>query len=177
MQKGKMQYVAAGVQDAPNMRMRVRSYVQLPDSEAGRAVDTQRQPYHAVSVEKRPRGSVTVPMRSALLLLCALFVFFGVLTIKKAAQRSEISKKISAMETAILKTERENIDLAQQVADARDSARVCDIATQKFEMRNPMYVTAEAVTAPDTRPFEQEAKAQAESIPHSAPNGIMSGSR
>ena len=94
MQKGKNAlYVTAGLQAAPGVRINVRSSVHLPDSEAGRSFDPDRQPFRAEQVRSAPRESVTVPLRGAALFLCALFVVFGCLTVSKAARRSELSKR------------------------------------------------------------------------------------
>ena len=98
MQKGKnAMYVTAGLQAAPGMRIHVRSSVQLPDSEAGQAFDPGRQPFRAGHVAAAPRESVTVPLRGALIFLCALFVTFGGLIVSKNAQRSELVKYIGNM--------------------------------------------------------------------------------
>ena len=178
MQKGRnMQYVAAGVQAAPGMRMNVRSNVRLPDSEAGRVWAQERQPYHAVQVRQTGPRTVSVPMNAALLFLCALFVVFGALALGKASQRAELSKKISAMESSIAQTERDNMLLAVQIAEARDSARISYAASQSLGMISSTGVEAVPILAPDTRPYENNAKAQTEASPNSAPGGMIAGSR
>ncbi len=178
MQKGKNAlYVTAGLQAAPGMRINVRSSVHLPDSEAGQAMDPDRQPFRVGHVAPAPRESVTVPLRGAMLFLCALFVVFGCLIISKAAQRSELSKRISAMENDIKVTEKENELLAEKVADARDPARICDMACQKLKMKAPSNNTTEHVVAPDTRPFETKTAVQADNSPHTALDGMITGSR
>ena len=178
MQKGKNAlYVAAGLQAPPGVRINVRSSVHLPDSEAGQAFDPERQPFRAEHVRTAPRESVTVPLRGAMLILCVLFVVFGCLIVGKAARRSELSKRISAMESDIVSTEMENLLLAAQVAEARDPARICDVACQKLQMKAPSSDTTEHVIAPDTRPFETKTVTQADASPHAALDGIMIGSR
>ncbi len=178
MQKGKNAlYVTAGVQAAPGMRINVRSSVHLPDSEAGQAIDPDRQPFRAEHVASAPRESVTVPLRGALLFLCALFVVFGCLIVSKAAQRAELTKHISAMENEINRTVKENELLAEKVADARDPARICDMACQKLKMKAPSSDTTERVVAPDTRPFEIKTAVQADNSPYSALDGMITGSR
>lgn len=177
MQKGKNAlYVSAGLQDVPGVRFNVRSSVHLPDSEAGRVFDPDRQPFRAEHVRTLPRESITVPLRGAMLFLCVLFVVFGCLIISKAARRSELSKRIIAMEQAIVKTEQDNLVLAAQVADARDPARICDAACQKLQMKAPSSDTTEHVIAPDTRPYENKPITQADVSPHAALDGIMTGS-
>ena len=47
MQKGRMQYAAAGVQAMPGIRLNVRSNVRLPDSEAGCEGTYAQQPFYA----------------------------------------------------------------------------------------------------------------------------------
>ncbi len=178
MPKGKNAlYVTAGLQAVPGVRINVRSSVHLPDSAAGRSFDPDRQPFQAEQVRSAPRESVTVPVRGAALCLCALFVVFGCLTISKAARRSELSKRITAMEKDIVQTEKENLLLAAQVAEARDPARICDAACHKLQMKAPSGETTEHVVAPDTRPFENKTAVQAGVSPHAAPDGIMTGSR
>ena len=75
MQKGKnLQYVTAGVQAGPGMRMNVRSNVRLPDSEVGGAFVMERQPYYAEQVRPAERRPAAMPLNAALILLCALFL-------------------------------------------------------------------------------------------------------
>ncbi len=178
MQKGKNAlYVSAGVQAAPGVRINVRSSVHLPDSEAGCAFDPDRQPFRAEQVRAARRESITVPLRGAALFLCALFVVFGCLIVSRAARRSELSKRITAMESDITRTEKENLLLAAQVAEARDPARICDVACQKLQMKAPSSDTTEHVIAPDTRPFENRTVTQADASPYAALDGIITGSR
>lgn len=179
MQKGyTAQYVTAGVQAAPGMRIHVRSCVNLPDSEAGgRAHDPDRQPFRAGHVPPAPRESVAVPLRGALIFLCVLFCVFGGLIIGKAAHRSELSKKITSIEKEISDTRRTNQALAAQVEEARDASRICDIACQKLQMTAPSRATTEYVTAPDTRPFEIKTTVQADTSPYAALEGMITGSR
>lgn len=179
MQKGKNAvYVTAGLQAVPGMRINVRSSVHLPDSEAGQAIESGRQPFRAGRVAAAPREIVTdVPLRGALLFLCALFVLFGSLIVSKAAQRSDIVKYIDTMEKEIVLAEKENRLLAEQVADARDPARICDAACQKLKMKAPSSDTTERVVAPDTRPFEPKTAVQADNSPLAALNGTITGSR
>ena len=178
MQKGKnVLYVTAGLQAVPGMRINVRSSVHLPDSEAGQACDPERQPFRAERVRSVPRESITVPLRGAMLFLCALFVVFGCLIVSRAARRSELSKRITAMENDIVQTEKENLLLAAQVAEARDPARICDVACQKLQMKAPSSETTEHVIAPDTRPYQNKTVTQADASPHAALDGIITGSR
>lgn len=178
MQKGKnAMYVTAGLQAAPGMRINVRSCVHVPDSEAGQAIDLDRQPFRAGHVSAGQRESVTVPLRGALLFLCALFVVFGCLIVSKAARRSELVKYIGDMEKEIVLTEKENKLLAEEVAEARDPARICDVACQKLKMKAPSSDTTERVVAPDTRPFETQTAVQADNSPHAALDGMITGSR
>ena len=177
MQKGKNDpYVAAGLQNAPGMRFHVRSSVSLPDSEAGQIDDPDRQPFHAKYVRPVPRQSLTVPLRGAMLFLCALFVLFGGLIIGKAVRRAEFSKKITEMNSDIIKTEKENVELAAEVEKARDPGRISDTAL-KLKMKAPANDTTEHVFAPDTRPLENKTVVQAEASPLSALDGLISSSR
>lgn len=178
MQKGKnAQYVAAGLQAAPGMHIHVRSSVHLPDSEAGQPRDPDREPFQAGYVQPAPRESVTVPLRGALIFLCALFFVFGCLTVAKAAKRAELRKKIDTMIGEIQKTENENIEFAAQLDEARDPTRISDMACQKLHMIAPTSANTLYVTAPDTRPFEIKTPVQADSSPNAALDGLITGSR
>ena len=178
MQKGKNGlYVSAGLQAAPGMRFNVNSSVHLPDSEAGQADELERKPFRAEHVRRAPRESLTVPLRGAMIFLCALFVVFGVLIIGRAVKRAELSKRITAMENSIEKTMEENQELAAELEKARDPARICDVACQKLKMKAPSSETTEHVMAPDTRPFEHNTVTQADASPHAALDGMITGSR
>ena len=178
MQKGKcVSYVAAGVQEAPGIRMRVRSNVRLPDSEAGQVYEADCQPFYAETVREQPKSSLTMPLNAALAVLCALFVVFGWMIVARQCRRSDLSKNITAMEQKIVLTERENQELAVQVADARDPARIGFAASQNLGMNASSAVTAQWVLAPDTRPFEEKTTAQTEFSPNSVPEGKLIGSR
>ena len=170
-------YVEAGMQETPGVRFNVLSSVHLPDSEAGQIDEHERRPFRAEHVREIPRESLTVPLRGALVFLCALFVLFGGLIIGRALQRSECSKKIDAMKIDIRQTEKENELLAVEVEKARDPARICDVALSKLQMKAPAKDTTEHVTAPDTRPFENKTVTQADVSPHPALDGMITGSR
>ena len=179
MQKGRnMQYVMAGVQLAPGIRMNVRGNVRLPDSEAGHDDQRGRQPYYAAQVRSgRRSGSVTVPATAALIFLCGLILLFGFLILDKTVQKAELSKKISSMESGIRETEADNMKLARDLTSARDSARISYEASQKLGMISSSGVEAVPVMAPDTRPFDTAKTAQAENSLLSAGGGMISGSR
>lgn len=169
------QYVAAGVQASPGMRLNVRSNVRLPDSEAGCswAEEEAPKPFYAETVRPARRQPVTVSLRTASVLLCALFVVFGVLTLNKAVQRADLSKRITALESAIAETEKDNAELLVQVAQARDTARIGYAALQ-LEMVYAAGVEAVPVQAPDTRPFETE-PAPGDAV-NAAPEALIAGS-
>lgn len=180
MQKGKtLQYAMAGVQAAPGMRMNVQSHVRLPDSEAGYDDEMGRVPYYAAEVSARAaRRSLTIPANIGLIFLCALLVAFGVMIVGKVSARVKLAKDISAMESSIVQTTRDNTLLALEVSSARDSARICYAATQTLGMIAASGVEAVPVVAPDTRPpVYTKAYTAAESSPYSVRNGIITGSR
>ena len=178
MQKSRnVQYVAAGVQTMPGITMNVRSNVRLPDSEAGRSWAQERQPYYAAQIRPAEKRSMTVPMNAALIFLTLLFLLFGFLVIGKACRRSDISKNISAMESSIAQTERDNENLKIEIDQARDSARISYAAAQSLGMISSAGVEAVQIEAPDTRPFEIKTTVQADNSPHSALDGMITGSR
>lgn len=178
MQKSRsVQYVAAGVQAMPGVTMNVRSNVRLPDSEAGPSWAQERQPYYAARVQPAAKRSMTMPVNIALVFLAALILLFGGLVIKKACERAELSKRISDMESGIAQTVKENTELAVQISEARDSARISYAASQNLGMIASSGVEAVLITAPDTRPFEQQTAAQTALSPNVPLGGIVSGSR
>lgn len=178
MQKARsVQYVTAGLQEAASMPMQVRGNVTLPDSEAGRFYEADRQPYRAVNPAKRPRFTGEIPLTHAAVLLCALFVLVGFLLVGKAVKRAELSKKIDDMNISIQATEDENAILAQEVEEARSFRRISDLATSQFDMFDSKKVKPQMVTAPSTRPMEDKTTVQADASPYSALDGMISGSR
>lgn len=179
MYKGKGgQYVSAGVQTAPGMRMTVRSNVRLPDSEVGSSwYEAEKTPYYAKTVAVKPVGTKTVPLNAALVFLCALFVIFGILILNKAVQRAQLTKQITAMEAAIVTIQKDNLDLAAQLAEARDLARIGYDASQRLHMIAATEADTVAVLAPSTRPFGEETIALAENSPVLAQDGKVTGSR
>jgi len=176
MQKGRsVQYVAAGVQSMPGIRMNVRSNVRLPDSEAGQAW-SQEQPYYAGQVQPRARQAAAVPARAAAIFLVGLLVVFGFLVVVKNAQRLRLTQDISRLNDSIAQTEKENEALEVQLQEARDPARISYAASQKLGMISANGVDAVPIEAPDTRP-NQTAAAQTEDSPHSVLGRTMTGSR
>ncbi|MBR6185797.1 MAG: hypothetical protein IKQ41_05990 [Clostridia bacterium] len=178
MQKGNnLQYVAAGVQAMPGMRMNVRSNVRLPDSEAGGFCAMERQPYYAEQVRPAQRRPITVPMNVALIFLCALFLVFGVMILNRTSQRAELAKRITGMKNSIAQTERDNARLALEVLNARDSARISEAAEQTCGMTASKNVETIPVVAPNTRPYETKLTVQADTSPTSAQDAMKLGSR
>ena len=178
MQKGKYtQYAVAGIPSTPGMRMNVRSNVRVPDSEAGGGMEYDRQPYYAETSQiVSPRRSITIPAHIGVIFLCAVFVIFGTMVLLRACERAELSKRISSMESSISQTIRDNTQLAVEVMEARDSARICYAAAQNLGMVAATGVDAVPVIAPDTRPFSN-GSGPTESSPFSAGHGIITGSR
>lgn len=166
MQKGKnVQYVAAGVQAMPGMRMNVRSNVRLPDSEAGGHTVMDQQPYYAGQVRPAARRPVTVPLNAALIVLCALFLVFGVMILSRASTRAELTKRITGMKNSIAQTEIDNARLRLEVMNARDSARISEAAEQSCGMTASKNVQTIPVIAPNTRPYETKLTVQADTSP------------
>lgn len=178
MQKGKnLQYAMAGVQAMPGMRMNVRSHVRIPDAEVGYDADAQRQPYYATGpATPVSRRSATIPANIAAIFLCAIFLVCGVLILNKAVERAALTKNISAMEQGIVQTLQDNTQLAVEVMEARDSARICYAAAQNLGMVASTGVEAVPVVAPETRPNLYMDSLVASS-PLTISHGIISGSR
>jgi len=177
MQKGRhLQYATAGVQNAPGMRMNVRSNVRLPDSEAGHFVPQERQPYFAGQAVPKVRGNLTVSRNGALVFLCVLILLFGFFVISRASVRSDLAKKITDMENAILQTQKDNFSLALELEEARDTARISS-AAQDLGMVDASGVESVPVYAPDTRPGNQPSTVQTGSSPYAGPNANLIGSR
>ena len=171
MYKGKKgKYVTAGVQKTPSMPFGVAATVHLPDSEVGAAwYDPNQKPFYAETVMKQKRGPRTMMLNTALILLCALFVVFGVMTLTRTVRKAALAKDISAMEQAILELQRENADLALQVAQARDLARISYDAVNRLQMVASGEADTIAIHAPDTRPFGDSGPA--------ASAGVKTGNR
>ena len=160
--KGK--YVSVGIQRQPSMPFEVSPSVHLPDSEAGASwYDPSQKPYYAESVPPQKREPLTMPLNTALIFLCALFVLFGVMTLSRTVRKAALSKDISAMEQSIQKAQTENADLAVQVAEARDMARIGYDASHRLNMIAAAKAETIAVHAPDTRPLENNDHAAAAS--------------
>ena len=177
MQKGKnVQYAMAGVQAMPGMRMNVRSHVYIPDAEVGYDHEEGRQPYYAQGQCAVSKRALTIPANIGVIFLAAVFLFFGILVVGKAAQRAKLSREISAMETAIAQTLQDNTQLAVQVMEARDSSRICYAAAQNLGMVAATGVEAVPVEAPDTRPVNYNGSLTGNS-PFPAGHGVITGSR
>lgn len=178
MYKGKNgQYVTAGVQGTPGMRLNVRGNVRLPDSEAGVSwYDAEAKPYYAQELPQQIRKPVTVPLNGALVFLCVLFVVFGALTLSRVVNRAAIVKNISAMETAMQKAWKDNADLTVQLAEARDLARIGYDASHRLQMIAASNAETIAVRAPETRPYSG-GTVTAQTSPFSASAGRITGSR
>ena len=181
MQKARnAQYAGAGVQAMPGIRMNVRSYVRLPDSEAGSGFVMAQEPYSAVpAAPRRARRHIMVSARFGALFLCAVFLLFGIRIVSKASQRAQIVKQISEIEENIAAANKKNADLAVQVAAAKDSVNICYEAVQRLGMIASVGVQYIPVDAPLTRPAQPlvTVTAAQETSPFSALDGIMSGSR
>ena len=155
MYKGKKgKYVAAGLQATPSIAIGVRGSVHLPDSEAGASrYDPEQKPFYAETVQAQPRGPVTMPLNTALILLYALFVVFGVMALSRTVRKAALTKDITAMNQAIQATQSSNSELLVQLAEARDMARISYDAAHRLSMVEAKEADTVAVHAPDTRPF------------------------
>lgn len=178
MQKGKsVQYAMAGVQAMPGMRMNVRSHVRIPDAEAGYDYQEERRPYFAQGPQHPvSRRSLTIPANIGVIFLAAVFLFFGILVVGKAATRASLSRKISAMEQSIAQTLQDNTQLAVEVMEARDSSRICYTAAQNLGMVAATGVEAVPVEAPNTRPANYNGSLTGNS-PFPGGLGVITGSR
>ena len=172
-----MQYASAGVQKNDFNRLRVQSHVYLPDATAGMEQDPQdRKAFVHDGPVPSSRRRFTVSRNAALIFLCVLFVVFGYQVLVRAVAKSQESKNISLMEQSIYNTILENQGYAVEVAQARDSSRICYRAVQELGMVSSAAVEAVPVVAPDTRPHDAYRYNTAAAASPSAA-GQISGSR
>ena len=113
-----------------------------------------------------------MPLHIAALLLCALFVAFGIAVVNKAAEKSKLSKEITTFSESINRAQQANDQLALEVAAARDDERIRYLAENNLEMVDASSVKAVPVVVPETRPQQAAQTAQAGSW-----DGMISGSR
>ena len=172
-QRRAVRYNVSGVQCVGGQRMNVRSNVTLPDAEAGMEWTDEREPFRCTEAVRIPkRRSFQMPVHLAALILCALFVLFGIAAVNKLARKAQITKDITAMRENIALTIQENARLTLEVAAARDSAHISYMAVQTLGMVDSNSVEAVPVIAPDTRPDLAAQTAQA-----GVWDGMISGSR
>lgn len=170
-----MRYAQTGVHQSNEKMMNVRSCVFLPDADAGRERDAGRQAYvHSGPIPVR-RRTVTVPLSWALIFLAALSLVFVVRIGDRLSRRAGETRQIASMEKAIFATILENQQLEKDIAECRDSSRICYRAVQELGMMSSAAVEAVPVVAPDTRPFEHNTVSVAAASPSAA--GLISGSR
>lgn len=124
-------YATAGGQYAQDDYFHVSANVYVPDGDAG--TDSASCYRHHASKHRR-KGPATLPVRSAALLLTVLALICGVTVGGKLHARKELSLSISAMQKSMDATRRDNLALTEEVAQARDSSRVCYIAVNEFGM-------------------------------------------
>lgn len=180
MQKARnAQYAGAGVQAMPGIRMNVRSYVRLPDAEAGSGYAMAQEPYSAAPTIRRQRRHIMVSARFGALFLCAVFLLFGIRIISKASQRAQIVKQISEIEESIAAAQKKNDELANQLKATKDSGNICYEAVQRLGMVASTGAQSIYVDAPPTRPAQPivTVTAAQETSPFFALDGIISGSR
>ena len=172
-QRKSVRYKVSGVQFAAGQRMNVRSNVTLPDAEAGMAWEEDREPFRvSESAQIAQKRSYDVPVHIAALILCALFVLFGIAIIGKMIEKSQISKNITAMKSNIDLTNEENALLALEVAAARDKEHITYMATESLGMVKSNTAEAVPVIAPETRPHQA-----AQTTQTNAWDSMISGSR
>ena len=175
MQKEKnAQYAIAGVQATPGIEMNVRSHVWAPDSEAG--YESGRTPFYAQQTGRRSGRALTVPCHAGVLLLAAVLIACALLIVSRTSRMKAVSDQINQMEAAMVRTAADNSQLAVEVAQARDSSRICYAAAQNLGMVAAAGVEVQYVVAPDTRPVQADTAAM-ENSPFSIGHGTISGSR
>ena len=179
MYKGKCgQFVTAGVQGTPTMRLNVRSNVRLPDSEVGGSwyADDQK-PFYAETIQPKKREPMTIPLNAALIFLCVLFVVFGALALNRVFRKTALAKNIHAMSQSIEETKTKIESLTLQVKEARDSARIGFDASHKLQMIAASEAETIAVQAPGTRPFGETSVPEGEVSPGFVQSVQKTGSR
>lgn len=170
-----MRYAQAGVHPSADGMMRVRDSVRLPDADAGKDRDLERTVYiHEGPVPVRKRV-LTIPRSAAAFFLGALILFFVIQIGTRLSQRAAESKSIASMEQQIARISAENQSLTLEIAECRDSSRICYKAVQELGMMSSAAVEAVPVVAPDTRPYELKTVTTAQNSPSAA--GLITGSR
>ncbi len=146
-----MQYSAAGIQQAPHVRLNVRSNVYVPNADIhdGEMPEIYQAP---AQPRQRSKGPLTVPARSLWFVALALIIFFGYPIGKGLIQCGSMSREISTLQTETKKLASDNAYLSEQVQAARDSVRICYRAVHEFKMiaqesQEPIYLIAEPTRA------------------------------
>lgn len=170
-----MRYAQAGVHPRTEGMMNVRSSVRLPDADAGRERDPERQAYVHHGPVPSYKRVLRVPLTWALVFLAALSLIYIVKIGGRLNRRASETKQIASMEAAIIATAWDNQRLELEIAECRDSSRICYRAVQELGMVSSAAVEAVPVVAPDTRPYQQSAVSAAVGSPSAA--GLISGSR
>ena len=163
-------YAMAGMREMPEERIRVSSRVFVQDGEAGCG---EEKPVYRAKPEdiQKNRRSASVSIRTALLVLGACMMFFGIMVVSNEARKTALTKQIDTMTSSISATVKENHGLNIEVVTARDSTRISYQAVQDLGMISAEGAETYYVVAPETR----QAAAQTTSLPGT--RSASSGSR
>ena len=126
-------YAMAGGQWAADDYFAVRDSVYVPDGEAGTdgASCFRAQPRRrAVRQGARP----TMTLRSVVIFLSAVSLVCSASVLYALHGRKNVSQDISRMRQSMNQTQRDNEQLALEVAEARDASRVCYLAVNELGM-------------------------------------------
>ncbi len=144
------QYAMSGAQPVPRQRITVSSHVFIQDGDAGAA----QKIYQATQDEiKSNQKKLSLPMRTALLILGAGVLAILIALMCFTAQKIALEQQISSMNKVIETIEAENHELDIQLVSARDSAIISYKAVQELGMVSAETAETYYVTAPDTRPI------------------------
>lgn len=106
-------------------------------------------------VREMGKGGRRVSMRLGLLVITAIVVICGFLTLAQLGTIAQRQKDINRIERSAAEYARQNDDLEAAIADASDFAKVCFVAAQELNMIPASTAEAIHLVAADSRPMER----------------------
>ncbi len=159
---GKGRYAQVGVCSGSACRMTVRPNVLLPfgdldenDMPAPLRRPVRRAPRTAGSAPVTPRHERPVQRGvsfTAALYIVGFFVFvLGIITLVNTSRMTEKSKSVSSLRAQIEAGQKENNELAMQLDEKADGAKICYAAARELGMVSAEGADVVYLTAPSTR--------------------------
>ncbi len=159
---GKGRYAQVGVSSGSACRMTVRPNVLLPYGDVDendtpipprrpiRRAPRMRPPESAMPRHERPvQGGLSF---TAALSILGFFVFvLGIITLVNTSKMTEKSKSLNSLRTQIEAGQKANNELAIQLDEASDGAKICYAAARELGMVSAEGADVVYLTAPDTR--------------------------